>query len=271
MKKLLSLSILFFAMHCFAQVKTSFIHPRTIEVATNKTTNLVFPFSIAHVDRGSKDVLAQQVNEAGNVLELKAAIDSFVETNISVITSDGSLYSFNVQYAAIPKQLNIVLQKEKYKPFVQTNNNEEKLQAAVTAIAKLRRSFFGLADRHDEVHVILKGLYVQNDVLYFRLQVLNFSNVSCDLDALHFIIKDKQKGKRTATQEQPLQPVYITGIHQGIGANAKQDIIIALPKFTLPDNKFLLINISEKNGGRDLSLHVKDRHLIRAKILRDAY
>ncbi len=271
MKKLLSLSILFLAVHSFAQVKTSFIHPRTIEVATNKTTNLVFPFSIAHVDHGSKDVLAQQVSEASNVLELKAAIDSFTETNLSVITSDGSLYSFNVQYSAMPKQLNIVLQKEKYKPFVKTNNNEEKIQAAIGTIAKKKRSFFGLADKHDEIHLLLKGLYVQNDVLYFQLEVNNLSNVSYDIDALQFIIKDKQRGKRTATQEQPLQPVQTTGSQESILAQTKQDIIIALPKFTLPDNKYLFINITEKNGGRDVSLQVKDRHLIRAEILGDAY
>jgi len=271
MKTITTFVACFFILQSFAQVKTSFIHPRTIEVATNKTTNLVFPFSIAHVDRGSKDVLAQQVNEASNVLELKAAVDSFAETNISVITSDGSLYSFNVQYAALPKQLNIVLQKEKYKPFVQTNNNEDKLQAAIATIAKQNRSFFGLNDRHDEVHLTLKGLYVQNDVLYFQLEINNLSNVSYGIDALHFIIRDKQKGKRTATQEQPLQPVQTTGAQETILAQRKQDIIIALPKFTLPDNKFLLINITEKNGGRDVSLHVKDRHLIRAKILSDAY
>jgi len=268
MKTITTIIICFLASQAFSQVKTSYVHARPIEVTTNKTTNLVFPYSIAHVDRGSQDVLAQQVNEAGNVLELKAAIDSFAETNVSVITADGALYSFNVHYAAAPKQLNIVLQKEK--AFVQAASNEQELQNAVGFIAKKKRSFFGLADRHDEVHLILKGLYIQNDVLYFQLQMDNLSNVSYDIDAVSFVIKDKQKGKRTATQETPLQPVYTTGI-QNIGANAKPDIIIALPKFTLPDNKYLLINITEKNGGRGLSLHVKDRHLIRAKILGNAH
>ncbi len=269
MKKITTIIACFLALQSFAQVKTSFIHPRTIEVATNKTTNLVFPFSVAHVDRGSRDILAQQINEAGNVLELKAAVDSFAETNLSVITADGALYSFEVRYAAIPKQLNVVLQKEL--AFIKTNTNEEKLQTAISIIAKKRRSFFGLADRHDEVHLVLKGLYVQDDVFYFQLQVNNFSNVSYDIDALHFIVKDKQKGKRTATQETTLQPLSTTGTQQSIGANAKPDIIVALPKFTLPDNKFLLISITEKNGGRDLSLHIKDRHLVRAKILGHVY
>ena len=269
MKTITTIIICFLASQAFSQVKTSYVHARSIEVTTNKTTNLVFPYSITHVDRGSQDVLAQQVNEAGNVLELKAAIDSFAETNVSVITADGTLYSFNVQYAATPKQLNIVLQKAK--AFAVTNSNEQQIQDAVSNIKLKKRSFFGLADRHDEIHLVLKGLYIQNDVLYFQLQVDNLSNVSYDIDALSFVIKDKQKGKRTATQETPLQPLYTTGVQQSIGANAKRDIIIALPKFTLPDNKYLLISITEKNGGRNLSLHVKDRHLLKAKILSGAH
>ena len=39
-------------------------------ISTEKTTSLIFPFAIRHVDRGSQSILAQQVKEeAGKIAE----------------------------------------------------------------------------------------------------------------------------------------------------------------------------------------------------------
>lgn len=268
MKYIIIATLAFFSAHVFGQVKTSYVHAKQIEITTNKTTNLIFPFSITHVDRGSQDILAQQIDNAANVLEVKAAVDSFAETNLSVITADGSMYSFDVRYAASPRQLNIVLQKEK--PSVKTTNNEADFLKTVSFVSKSKRSFHGVADKHDEVKAVLFGLFVQKDVLYFDIKISNASNVSFDIGALRCTIKDKQKSKRTATQELPLQPVFATGLQQSIRADTAQHIIFALPKLTLPDNKYLLLQITEQNGGRDINLRIKNRHLLRAKILQDA-
>lgn len=268
MKNILLITLSLFVSHIFAQVKTSYVHPKHIELTTNKTTNLVFPFSITHVDRGSQDILAQQIDNAANVLEIKAAVDSFAETNISVITADGALYSFEVTYNSMPRQLNIVLQKEK--PIAAVLHNEEKFLKATNFILKASRSFHGLANKHDGIKAALYALFVQNDVLYFDIKLTNFSHVGYSIDALRCTIKDKQKSRRTATQERPLQPVFATGLQQSIRADTVQHIIFALPKFTLPDNKYLLLQITEQNGGRDINLRIKNRHLLRAKILRDA-
>jgi hypothetical protein len=44
---------------------------------------------------------------------------------------------------------------------------------------------------------------------------------------------------------------------------------IALEKFTIPDAKFLAIQIMEKNGGRHLFMKVNNRKIIRAIPLPD--
>lgn len=269
MKNILLITLSLFVSHIFAQVKTSYVHAQPVEVTTNKTTNLVFPFSITHVDRGSQDILAQQIDNAANVLEIKAAVDSFAETNISVITADGALYSFEVHYAATPKQLNIVLQKQA--AVVSVPHNEASFLKTAAWMAKSARSFHGVTDRHDDIKAYLYGLYVQDNVLYFDIKIVNTSNVSYGVEALLCSIKDKQKSKRTATQEIPLQPVFTTGLQQSVGADTARHIIFALPKFTLADNKYLLLHLTEQNGGRDISLRIKNRHLLRAQILPDAH
>src|SRR5690348_13580927 len=80
----------------------SFSQITSLAIATDKTTSLIFPFPISHVDRGTKDVLVQQVKEAANILLVKAAYQKIAETNLSVVTEDGSVYTFRINYESNP-------------------------------------------------------------------------------------------------------------------------------------------------------------------------
>lgn len=257
MKKLLSVFASLICFSCFGQSPVSYIKPMAIELAANKTTNIVFPFAIQHVDMGSSDVLSQTVGGAVNVLELKAARDSFPETNVSVITNDGRLYSFVANYAALPGELNIVIGPDE----------ASDLSSAAHAAVLQPASLHGGHDAHDAIHVRLNGLYVRDDVFYFRLQFFNYANVSYDAGHVRFSVLDKHKGKRTARQETLLEPVYTTMPTVTVGAGQKPVTVFALPKFTLQDGKYLRIHIQEKDGGRDLVLRVTNRVLVRAMAL----
>jgi len=111
----------------------------------------------------------------------------------------------------------------------------------------------------------LKGLYINNDVFYFQLSPQNKSFISYDIDAIRFIIRDMRKSKRTATQEREIKPLYLYGNIKNVKGKLTQTCVIALPKFTLLDAKYLSIQVLEKNGGRDLHLNLQDWHIIQAK------
>jgi hypothetical protein len=53
-------------------LKTTVIEPYPLWVTLNKTTNLIFPYAIKSVDRGSRDVLAQKAKGVENILLVKA-------------------------------------------------------------------------------------------------------------------------------------------------------------------------------------------------------
>jgi len=82
---------------------------------------------------------------------------------------------------------------------------------------------------------------------------------------LKFYIKDEKKAKRTASQEIEIQPIYVKGDTSTIKGEAKSLIVFALPKFTIPDKKYLSVQLMEKNGGRNLQLHIGNRIIIKAK------
>ena len=84
------------------------IPPHGLEVTYDKTVHILFPASVKYVDLGSEDLIAGKADGAENVIRVKAAVKNFKkETNMSVITEDGSFYTFNVKYANEPLMLNI--------------------------------------------------------------------------------------------------------------------------------------------------------------------
>ena len=69
------------------------IPPHALEVAYEKTTHIIFPSEVVYVDLGNENLVAGLADGAKNVLRVKSAFKSFkTETNLSVITEDGSYY-----------------------------------------------------------------------------------------------------------------------------------------------------------------------------------
>src|SRR6266542_4890641 len=262
-----------FTTNSFAQFKrTSFIQSYHLNITCTKTTNLIFPFSIVNVDRGSKDVLVQKVTGAENILQVKADKPNFSETNLSVITADGNLYSFIVDYLNEPPQLNIVFQKntltcEKNEQiiFSPNNNNAAELSVIAQNVFNAGKTIRGVKDDHEAMLLSLNGIYVNNDVFYFQFALKNKSRVSYDIKAIRFFIRDKKKSKRTAVQETEVRLLYNYGNDTTIEGKSSQICVIALPKFTLPDDKYLFIQVFEKNGGRELNIRVKNHNILQAQ------
>ena len=72
------------------------IPPHALEVCYNKTTHIIFPAEITYVDLGNENLVAGLADGAKNVLRVKSAFKSFKqETNLSVITENGSYYTFS--------------------------------------------------------------------------------------------------------------------------------------------------------------------------------
>ncbi len=71
-----------------------------LEVSYDKTTHIIFPSEINYVDLGNENLVAGLADGAKNVLRVKSAFKRFkTETNLSVITTDGSFYSFQRKFA----------------------------------------------------------------------------------------------------------------------------------------------------------------------------
>jgi conjugative transposon TraN protein len=263
-----------FTQKSFSQSsKFSFIPSAHLTVTYNKTTNLIFPFTVQSIDRGSKDILVQQPKGTENIVQVKADKPNFPQTNLSVITIDGKLYSFTVDYANQPNELNIVVGKDDSSfnalnapVTLATGYNEALIKSVCERILETKPKHIE-TNRDYQMKLQLNGIYINENVIYFRLRLQNNSNVGYDVDNISFTIKDRQKSKRTAAQEISLTPVFAFHSFTSIEADSSATCIIAVPKFTLPDSKYLFIQVPEKNGGRNLFLVVRNSKIMKAKLL----
>jgi conjugative transposon TraN protein len=261
------------------------IPPYALEVTFSKTVHIIFPSAIRYVDLGSADLLAAKADGAENVLRVKAALRDFSrESNLAVITEDGSYYTFNVKYADEPVKLSIEMTDFIHdgEAVNRPNNAMEiymrELGSESPLLVKLiMKSIYKNNDREIKhigskrfgIQYTLKGIYTHNGLLYFHIQLKNSSNVPFDVDYITFKIVDKKVAKRTAIQEQVIMPLRAHNNLTLIGGKTMERVVFTLPKFTIPDDKHLVIELNEKEGGRHQSFTVENADLVRAKVINE--
>lgn len=261
------------------------IPPYALEVTFNKTVHVIFPAPIRYVDLGSADLLAAKADGTENVLRVKAALRDFSrESNLSVITEDGNYYTFNVKYADEPVKLSVEMTDFLHDgEAVNRPNNalavymQELGQESPLLVKLIMQSIYKNNDREIKhlgskrfgIQHTLKGVYTHNGLLYFHLQLKNSSNVPFNIDYITFKIVDKKVAKRTAIQEQVIWPLRAYNNLMVIGGKRTERTIFTLPKFTIPDDKMLVIELNEQEGGRHQRFTVDNADLVRAKVINE--
>ncbi|TDW46690.1 conjugative transposon TraN protein [Flavobacterium sp. 270] len=281
--------IIGFAVSSFAQqsAKTSLalgrIEPYQMEVTYDKTSHLIFPTAIRYVDLGSEYLIAGKAEDAENVLRVKASARDFTpETNFSVITDDGHFYSFDVYYNSSPQTLSynlLTMQKIADKNtgndvlFEELGNTAPSLAGLLleTIYKKDKRIVKHIGAKSFGIQFTLKGIYIHNGKYYFHTQLTNRTNVPFKIDFINFKIVDKKIAKRTVVQERSIIPLRSYKPIGEIGGKTADQNVFLLDQFTISDDKVLLIEIFEKNGGRHQTMQVENSDLIKARLVSDMH
>lgn len=217
---------------------------------TNKTTSLVFPSAIKHIDRGSKEVLVYHVKNAGNVLLLKAANVGLQETNLSVVTEDGAVYVFDVFYGTGGAGMRKVAEKK-----MEMESKGEKGRAGKTTFA--RNSKAG-------VELSLHTLLIEGSYIGLGLRLSNSSLADFSVAYLHFFLRDKRRRQGAASQEIEIHPLRIEPTPFRVEAGTATRVNVHLEKFTIPKKKMLVVELGEEGGGPPLRMKISAQAFIKA-------
>jgi conjugative transposon TraN protein len=261
------------------------IPPHGLEITYDKTVHVIFPSPVRYVDLGSTDLIAGKADGAENVIRVKATTKNFrQETNMSVITEDGNFYSFNVKYADEPLLLNVEMcdfihdgetvnrpnnAMEIY--LTELDNESPRLVRLImkSVYERDKRRIRHIGCKRFGVQFLLKGLYSHGGLLYFHTQIKNTSHVPFDVDFVTFKIADKKLVKRTAMQEQVVYPLRAYNYVTRVDGRKSECTVFALPKFTIPDGKKLVVEMYEKQGGRHQTFELENEDLVQAETLNE--
>lgn len=264
------------------------IRPLRIEAGFSKTVHILFPSPVTYIDIGSMDIIAGKADGAGNVVRVKAAVRNFTtETNLTVITEDGGFFSFDVHYAenpavstiniSAPKQTTVESGSTQPEPAPTEGRvllqevGREKPATVKRVLGDIyrqnRMDVKGVRTKKYGIGVEVLGIYVHNDVIYIHTMISNETNISFEVDARQFIVADRKLAKRTAQQQTPLKILRVCNDPTVVRGHQRQRTVFALQKFTIPDDKVLLLEIIEKNGARHQTVEIPAKELLDAKLL----
>lgn len=264
------------------------IRPLRIEAGFSKTVHILFPSPVTYIDIGSMDIIAGKADGAGNVVRVKAAVRNFTtETNLTVITEDGGFFSFDVHYAENPAVSTIDISALKQSAVEDGSTQPEPAStegwvllqevgrekpATVKRVLgdiyrQNRMDVKGVRTKKYGIGVEVLGIYVHNDVIYIHTMISNETNISFEVDARQFIVADRKLAKRTAQQQTPLEILRVCNDPTVVRGHQRQRTVFALQKFTIPDDKVLLLEIIERNGARHQTVGIPAKELLNAKRL----
>lgn len=259
----------FFALVATNAESQHLVESHSVEITYNKTSSLIFPAIIKSVDRGSKDVLAQKAKGVGNVLQLKAGRENFPETNLTIITSDGTLHQLKVNYAVEPASLAMDLTglSNPTSLVFETDLTETEMENYASGIVHAKRIIRNHKESKYKISLALYGIYIKGDVMFYHFRITNKSNINYDIDFLKFYIRDKARIKRTASQEIEVKPIYVYGDDKSVKGGTTTDLVYALTKLTIPESKHFDVEMFERNGGRHFELEIENKTIVKARSL----
>ncbi len=182
-----------FAQNEFTKVipKNNVIPSYYLEVTYDKTVHLIFPSGISYIDLGSSNIIAGKAEGAENVVRVKASVKDFnEETNFSVITDEGSFYSFIVNYSEAPEKLSVemkdFLHEEKLSNQPENsmdvqlselgNESPRTVQMVMEKIYKTnRKNVKHVKSNQFGIEFLLRGIYSHNGLLFLHTEIKNTS------------------------------------------------------------------------------------------------
>tara|TARA_E500000318_G_scaffold111941_1_gene132800 strand:- start:731 stop:1543 length:813 start_codon:yes stop_codon:yes gene_type:complete len=190
------------------------------------------------------------------------------ESNLLVITSDESVYSYNLAYSKDIPRYNYFIGPDDHvgraRPLFETKNKSYQEKDALT---QERESYQRISEilltkkpgrlavrRKKGMLFRLEHMIYQGKQVYFVFQIRNRSGIDFEVDTLDLNIISGSQKKRTAYQEKPLGISYVYNRPEIVKKGKMNRFVYVVPKFVLGDKERLQVTLYELNGNRLLSL-----------------
>ncbi|WP_051397888.1 conjugative transposon protein TraN [Runella limosa] len=264
--------------------KASVIGTHPLGVSEQKTVHIIFPSEVKEIDVGNPHVIVQLTEAFNNVVRVKAnARQKFAETNVTVITKDGRLYSFLTNYEQEPEILNVSMghnysSDERISKELGINySNHKVLDESNESFVELKDLAQRAINRKHYIHnvgvytmkvtALLRGIYAKGDNLYYVVNIINRSEIDYKIDFAKVFVADISEIKRVAVQEEEIPVKYYLPITKEVKSSTEKEFVFVVPFRAVSESKQVDFEIYEDRGARHLKMTIDNKIIQKARQL----
>ena len=249
----------------------------TIYANEHMNMALFFPSEIKQGIVGNDNYVFTYNREVQQTLGLLKAVPG-KDSNLLVITDDGSIYSYIIRYAQeleypnrfiteqerigkegqgmekIPKKT--VLRETIRDSSVSLEMVGKKFQEYCEALLQLPERK-NIRKRNQGLSLSVKNMYTMEDEVFVQFEVRNNSGVQFDFGKLELFKISGKKGRNASYQELELLALYKHNVPKKIGHGQTARFVYVFPKFHLDKGEKIMANLSERNTTRTIHLTFK--------------
>lgn len=254
----------------------------TIYANEHKNVALFFPEPIRQGITGAEDFVFTYNREQYQHLGLLQATPG-KESNLLVISTRGSIFSYILKYSERLDKLNYFISEsgkignenpefneehEEDIALVSVPKAEEVLadkepyyQNFSSYIFRSKRKIGNIQTRKENVLLSVENIVFHRDELYFVFKIDNRSSIDYDLSLLDISVETRKKGKKKSMQKLVQEPVYKYRMPEKVAKGKVSRFVYVLPKFSIAEDKVVVIDLKEQNGERDIKLNIKKKFI----------
>lgn len=253
----------------------------TIYANDQKTVALFFPDPIRQGLTGAENYVFTYNREKEQHLGLLQATPGD-ESNLLVISNSGMVFSYILSYSDQLKRLNYFITasgsigKETPELPVKTVIDANSLEGKSDEINPEKFSYYknfssyllrgkprigNIRKREEGIELRVENIVFNKDELYFIVHLKNSSSIDYELSFLNISVETRKKGKRKSLQKLRQQPLFEYQMPGKVLKGKTSRFVLVLPKFSIAEDKVVIIDLKEKNGERDVKLKIKKKFL----------
>ncbi len=206
------------------------------------------------------------------------------ESNLLVLSSSGSIFSYIVKYSKDLKKLNYFIAdtssignfdpnflkvKSSLNGSIGIDKSNKYLSISrdlyfdnfCAYLIRKKEQIGRIRKRNEDIILRVENIVFNKDQFYFVMEIENRSSIDFEINFLNLSVQTKQKGKRTSMQKLELEPIYKYKMPERINKGATASFVYVIPKLSIADDKMVILDLNEKNGERDLKLKIKQRFI----------
>ncbi len=241
-------------------------------IYANEKMNLAlfFPTNIRQGIVGADNFVFSYNRERAQPLGLLKATKGN-PSNLLVITTDGKVYSYIIEYGEeLPEKNRFISVEESIghehnrEPIAITDTikpDSDQVVKKQYPIAFLEKSCAAILEQPERKKIMkrkqgmllaIKNMVYYEDLVFVQMEIKNESGIDFDIDYLKLAMVMGNDKRKASYQSVPLTPQYIYQMPRKTRHGETSRFVYVLPKFTLGDNEKLELRLKELKGNREV-------------------